>query len=75
MKTKHPVYIMVFGLVTNDGDIMPLFIFPYSLRLNMETCIKIVLKRYRMKFNLNTFPNRAQLAGAVEYMDCISAEG
>ena len=35
-KTKHPV----FGVVTSNGDVIPPFIFPYSLRLNMEPYIK-----------------------------------
>ena len=40
MKTKHPVYIMVFEVLTRDGDIMPPFIFPYGFRLNRESYIK-----------------------------------
>ena len=36
MKTKHPVYIMVFGVVTSDRDTMPPFIFPHGLTLNTE---------------------------------------
>ena len=31
MKTKHPIHIMVFEVVTSDGDIMPPFIFPHGL--------------------------------------------
>ena len=31
---------MVFGVVTSDGDVMPPFIFPHGLRLNMEANIK-----------------------------------
>ena len=34
METKHPVHIMVFRVVT-IGDVMPPFIFPHDLRLNM----------------------------------------
>ena len=34
MKTKRPVHIMVFGVVTSDGDVMPTFIFPHGLTLN-----------------------------------------
>ena len=34
MKTKHPAHIMVFQVVTNDGNIMSPFIFQYGLRLN-----------------------------------------
>ena len=40
MNIKHPVYIMVFGVVTSDGDVMPSFIFPQSFRLNTEDDIK-----------------------------------
>ena len=31
--------MMVFGVVTSNGDIMPTFIFPHSLRLNIEAYI------------------------------------
>ena len=30
MKTKYPVHIMVYGLVTSDGDAMPQFILPHG---------------------------------------------
>ena len=33
---KHPVHIIVFGVVTNDGIYMPPFIFPHGFRLNTE---------------------------------------
>ena len=33
MKTKHQVYIMVFAVVTGDGDVMAPFIFLRGLRL------------------------------------------
>ena len=39
MKTKHPVYIM-FGVVINNGNIMPPFIFPHGLRPDIEAYIK-----------------------------------
>ena len=35
-ETKHPGYIMLFGVIISNGDIMPPFIFPHGLRLNME---------------------------------------
>ena len=44
MKTKHPVHIMVFGVVSSDGDIMPPFIFPHGLKLNTEAYIKCLEK-------------------------------
>ena len=40
MKTKHPVHIMVFGLVNGDGDDMPPFIFSQGLKLDKETYIR-----------------------------------
>ena len=40
MKTKYPVYIMVFGVVTSDSDVIPSFIFRRDLRLNTEAYIK-----------------------------------
>ena len=36
MKNKLPVHIIVFELVTCDGDIIPLFICPHGPRLNTE---------------------------------------
>ena len=38
MKTKHPVHIRVFGMVTSNGNVMPPFIFPHGL--NMGAYIK-----------------------------------
>ena len=34
MKTKHPVHIMVFEMVSGDSDVMLPFIFQNCLRLN-----------------------------------------
>ena len=39
MKSKHPVHIMGFIVVTNDGDIMPPFFFLHGLTFNM-VCMK-----------------------------------
>ena len=44
MKTKHPVHIMVFGVVSCDGDVMPPFIFLHGLNLNIEAYIKCLQK-------------------------------
>ena len=44
MKTKHPVHFMVFGKVTGDSDVMPPFIFPHGLKLNMEAYTKCMEK-------------------------------
>ena len=40
MKSKHPIHIMMFKVVTSNGDVMPSFIFPHALRLNTEAYIK-----------------------------------
>ena len=40
MKTQHPVYIIVFGVVIGDGDAMPPSIFSHGIRLNLEAQIK-----------------------------------
>ena len=40
MKTKQLGHIMVIGMVTNDADVMPGFIFTHGLRFNMEVYIK-----------------------------------
>ena len=40
MKTKHPDYFMVFGVVTNNSDVMPRFIFQYGVRHNTGAYIK-----------------------------------
>ena len=40
MKTKHPFNFMLFRVVTYDGDIRPLFIFPHGLTFNSRAYIK-----------------------------------
>ena len=40
MKIKHLVYIMLLGAVTNDRDVIALFIFQHGFRLNTEAYIK-----------------------------------
>ena len=35
-KKQHPINIMVFGVVTNNSDVMSPFIFQHGLRLNTE---------------------------------------
>ena len=44
MKSKHPIHIIVFGVVTSDGDIISPFIFSHGLRRNTETNIFCVKK-------------------------------
>ena len=34
MRTKQPAKIMVFGLITSDGKVMPAHIFPPDVRVN-----------------------------------------
>ena len=43
MKTKNLIQFIVFGVVTNDGD-MYAFIFSYDFRLNVEAYIKYLLE-------------------------------
>ena len=40
MKTKYPILIVVFRVITSDGVVMVPFIFPPGLRLNTEAYIK-----------------------------------
>ena len=40
IKLKYLAHIVCFGVVTSDSDVMPPFIFPHSLWLNMEACVK-----------------------------------
>ena len=42
MKTKFPVYTIVFGVVNSDNKIMQLLIIPHGHGLNMEADIKSV---------------------------------
>ncbi len=42
MKPKHLVHIMMFGVVTTDGDIIPPFIFLQGLELNTEAYVKFL---------------------------------
>ena len=42
MKTKYPATIMVFGVVTSEGDVMPPHIFPQGLRVNTEAYLEVL---------------------------------
>ena len=42
MKTKYPVHIMAFGVVTSDGDVMPPSIFLHDPIPNIKFCIKFL---------------------------------
>ena len=39
IKTKRQIHIMIFAMVTSDSELMPSFIFPLGLRLNLEAYI------------------------------------
>ena len=45
MKTKNPVHIMVFGVVTSSGNDMSEFIFLHSLRVNigLKSCPEVIV--------------------------------
>ena len=43
MKSKYPVQIMVFEVVTSNDDVMSLFIFPNAPILNMDVGLRQVL--------------------------------
>ena len=40
LKTKQPVHVIVFEVVTCNSDFIALFIFSLGIRLNMEVYIK-----------------------------------
>ena len=40
IRIKHPVHIMVFGVVTGDGDVILLFILPHGPTRKIEVYIK-----------------------------------
>ena len=42
MKTKFPVMIMVFGVVSSEGHIMPLHIFKVSLKVNTKVYLDVL---------------------------------
>ena len=42
MKTKYPETVMVFGVISGEGDVMPPHIFQKGLRLNSEIYIKVL---------------------------------
>ena len=41
MKSKHPVHIMVFWVVTRDGDVIPPLIFPHRFKLNPRSLYEV----------------------------------
>ena len=42
MSTKFPATVMVLGVVSNEGDVMPPYFFPKGLKINMEEYIKVL---------------------------------
>ena len=44
IKSKHQVPITVFGVITNDGYVMPPFIFLNGFRINTNTYVKCLLE-------------------------------
>ena len=43
IKTKHPIDMIMFGVVTSDGDVMPSFIFPHGLTETYIKCLEEVI--------------------------------
>ena len=60
MKTKFPATVMVFGVVSSEGHIMPPHIFEVGLKVNIKVYLE-VLKR-------EVIPWRNQLAGDRRWM-------
>ena len=42
MKTKFPATVMVFGVVSNEGHIMPLHIFEVGLKVNTKVYLDVL---------------------------------
>ena len=42
MKTKFPATVMVFGVVTSEGHIMPLHIFEVGLKVNTKVYLNVL---------------------------------
>ena len=42
MQTKFPATVMVFGVVSSEGHIMPLYIFQKGLKVNMVEYLKVL---------------------------------
>ena len=57
MKSERPFYILLFGVITNDGDFMATFIFPHGPRLNTEAYI-LCLERGTTVLEYSTSSNR-----------------
>eukprot|EP00096_Caligus_rogercresseyi_P004313 TRINITY_DN1852_c0_g1_i1.p1 TRINITY_DN1852_c0_g1~~TRINITY_DN1852_c0_g1_i1.p1 ORF type:complete len:117 (-),score=6.28 TRINITY_DN1852_c0_g1_i1:546-896(-) len=44
MKTKFPAIVMIFGVVSSEGDVMPLHIFESGLRVNTDIYLDLMDK-------------------------------
>ena len=42
MKTKFPATVMIFGVVSSEGHIMPPHIFEVSLKVNTKVCLDVL---------------------------------
>ena len=42
MQTKFPATVMVFGVVSSEGHVMPPYIFPKGLKVNTEEYLKVL---------------------------------
>ena len=42
MKTKFPATVMVFGLVSSEGQIMPPYIFEVGLKVNIKVYLDVL---------------------------------
>ena len=42
MKTKFPTTVMVFGVVSNEGHIMPPYIFEVGLKVNIKVYLDVL---------------------------------
>ena len=43
MATKFPATVMVLGVVSNKGDVMPPYVFEASLRVNAEVYLNVMI--------------------------------
>jgi len=57
MQTKFPATVMVFGVVSSEGDVMPPHIFPQGLRVNTEVYLD-VLEHVVLPWIKNTIGDR-----------------
>ena len=42
MSTKFPATVMVLGVISNEGDVMPPFFFPKGLKINADEYLKVM---------------------------------